>query len=132
MVQPLPTKEKDKLYPEILYYASRVSQCGHQPVFKRLMPDGEPTELSISPSPKICDHSFEFNYGYSGSGPAQLSFALLLDATTDPDTALNYYQDFKWAFVSGWGDDWSITRSEIRIWLAEQRKKELEAMINRN
>jgi len=48
-----------QIYPEILYYAQRVSECGHQPVFKKLLPDGMPTELSPGPSQKLYNHSPE-------------------------------------------------------------------------
>lgn len=30
------------------------------------------------------------------------------------------YQDFKFQFVAGWGDDWQISRDEIRAWYATQ------------
>lgn len=36
-----------------------------------------------------------FSWGYNGSGPAQLALALLTHATGDPNTALEYYQQFK-------------------------------------
>ena len=90
-----------QVYPETLYYGKRVSQCGHQPVFKKLLPDGEPTELSPAPSQKLHNHSPDgFQWGYGGSGPAQLALALLLDATTVPETALAYYQQFKWDVIA--------------------------------
>lgn len=58
-----------------------------------------------------------FNWSYSGSGPAQLALALLLDATGDPELAQGHYQDFKRQFVAGWGDAWEVTDAEIREWL---------------
>jgi len=120
-------------YPETLYYAERVSQSGHQPVFKRLLPDGYSTELSPVPSQRLINHSPSgFQWGYGGSGPAQLALALLFDATTDPEMALANYQEFKLAFVAEWGDKWSITRSEILLWVEEQKKQQLEAMLSRN
>ncbi len=135
MVTPSPTKAKDdaKIYPEALYYAERYSQCGHQPVFKRLLPDGEPTELSPEPSQKLNDHSLDvFQWGYSGSGPAQLALALLLDATTDPEMALAHYQQFKWDKVATWGDAWRITKSEILLWLEIENAHQLLARQGRN
>src|SRR5687767_12302156 len=41
-----------------------------------------------------------FNWGYGGSGPAQLALALLLAADIADDIALRLYQDFKWEYVS--------------------------------
>ena len=126
-------KEDTKLYPETLYYAKRVSKGGHQPVFKKLLPDGEPAELSPIPSQKLCLHSSNgFNFSYGGSAPAQLALALLLDATTDPDTALAYYQDFKWDIVARWGSEWSILRSSIWGWVKAQRRRELEKRLSQN
>ena len=135
MVTPLPTETKDetKLYPETLYSAKRVSLPGGQPVYKKLLPDGESTELSPGPSQKLRLHSPDgFQWGYNGSGPSQLSLALLLDATTDPETAQAYYQQFKWDVVAGWGDEWSILRGEILLWIEQEKLKQLEALISKN
>ncbi len=119
-----------KTYPEALYFSRRISAGGHQPVYKKLLPDGEPTELSPGPSQRLYNHSLDgFQWGYGGSGPAQLALALLLDATTNPETALANYQTFKWEKVSGWGAEWSITRSEILLWVEQQKKAALEAML---
>jgi len=121
------------MYPEVLYYGKRITASGHQPVYKKLLPDGIPTELSPEPSLKLCDHSLDgFDWGRNGSAPAQLSLALLLDATTVPDTALAYYQEFKEEKVAWWKQEWSITRSEILLWIFERQKEQLETMVNRN
>ena len=120
-------------YPEALYYAKRISQGGHQPVFRKLLPDGEPVKLCPGPSQKFYNHSPDgFQWGYGGSGPAQLALALLLDATTDPHMALAHYQTFKWDKVAGWGDEWEITRGEILEWIAVQEKRELGVRIGQN
>jgi hypothetical protein len=44
-----------------------------------------------------------FEWGYGGSGPAQLALALLMDATGNKGLALRHYQDFKLRFVVDWG-----------------------------
>lgn len=120
-------------YPETLYYGRRVFQCGGQPVFKKLLPDGIPTKLLPGPSQKLYNHSPDgFQWGYGGSGPAQLSLALLLDATSDPQIALAHYQPFKWEYVSGWGEEWSITREEILIWVRSRRLGEIVERISQN
>ena len=54
-----------------------------------------------------------FQWGYSGSGPAQLALALLVDALGDVELAQQHYQDFKRQVVAGWADSWSITREQI-------------------
>lgn len=64
MVNPQPAK-RDKTYPDTRYFAHRISQCGHQPVYKQLLPDGEPTVLPILPGQKLYDHSPGFGWGSS-------------------------------------------------------------------
>jgi len=134
MVQTAQKTNDKKIYPETLYYGKRVGRgIGHQPVYKRLLPGGEPTELSPEPSQKLCNHSPDgFNWGYGGSGLAQTSLALLLDATTDPEMALAYYQQFKWDKVAWWGKRWSILRSEILEWLSEEQKQDLITRSSKN
>lgn len=108
-----------KIHPETLYYAKRVSQSGHQPVFKKFLPDGETTELSPALSQKLRLHSPDgFQWGYLGSGPAQLALALLLDITSSPETAQDYYQEFKADVVAHWDVEWSITSGDILEWIA--------------
>lgn len=59
-------------------------------------------------------------WGYGGSGPADLARSIIGDVlgTDDPDPAV--YQDFKQEFVSGWGDRWEISLDEIRAWVKEK------------
>lgn len=79
--------------------------------------------LSAIPSQKLWNHSPDgFEWGYGGSGPAQLALALLLDATNGNSiTALGYYQAFKWRYVAGWAKTgWAINRSTILNWLTDQ------------
>ena len=137
MVSPAPTitcKKNDCLtYPETLYYGKRVSACGAQPVYKKLLPDGESTELSPKPSQKLRNHSPDgFQFGYGGSGPAQLALALLLDATSDPGEAQEYYQSFKWDQVAHWGEEWSTLRSDILKWVQFQKDAELLNRVVKN
>lgn len=47
----------EKTHPETRYWGKRISQCGHQPVYKQLLPDGEPTELSPAASQRLRNHS---------------------------------------------------------------------------
>jgi len=59
-----------------------------------------------------------FEWGYGGSGPAQLALALLLDYTEDEALALDYYQEFKTEVVSqldctGSDGCWRLTGSDI-------------------
>ena len=57
------------------------------------------------------------NWGYGGSGPADLARSILWDVLGfEPSMPL--YQDFKQEFVAGWKDDWVITSDEIEKWMA--------------
>ena len=54
--------------------------------------------LSPVESQKIQNHSPNgFNWGYGGSGPAQLALAIVLKLTGKSDN----YQDFKWDVIAG-------------------------------
>lgn len=108
-----------KLYPETEYYGMR----GHD-VWKRLYPDGVSERLLLEPSLKLRNHSpTGFSWGYGGSGPSQLALALLLDATSVPETAERWYQEFKSNIVAGWdfNGSWVIFRSDIISWLEGRR-----------
>lgn len=100
----------------IIYKGTKINDgMGPQPVLR----NGKP--LSPKASLKIYPHSPDgFNWGYGGSGPAQLALALLFNATGDRRLALDNYQAFKWTFVGQWGDSWQITDQEILAWLLDQ------------
>ena len=120
--------DQDKIYPEIEYHGDN-----EHDVYKRLWPDGEHERLLLEPSLKLRDHSpTGFSWSYNGSGPAQLALALLLEATSDPDKACNYYQEFKWQIVAGWGKRWVIFRSDILNWLKLIEASDLAERQNKN
>ena len=61
-----------------------------------------------------------FEFGYAGSGPAQLSLAILADAI-GPERAVELYQAFKRDFVArAGGDEFRVTRDEVEAWAAGQ------------
>lgn len=79
--------------------------------------------LSPRPSQRLWNHSPDgFEWGYGGSGPAQLALALLLDATAGNSlTALSLYQTYKWTVVARWTRrGWATTRAAILRWIADQ------------
>lgn len=63
------------------------------------------------------DHSpTGFEWGYHGSGPAQLALALLADAVGD-EFAQDAYQDFKRIVVASLaGTSWTMSEAEIKAW----------------
>lgn len=69
----------------------------------------------------ICNHSpTGFNWGYAGSGPAQLALAILADFKGKVPTA-KLYQEFKNRFIVGIKEDrWEITERMIAQFILEQ------------
>ena len=86
-------------------------------------PDQE--RLTPERSLELVNHSPSgFEWGYGGSGPAQLALALLLDYTGDEAFALDHYQELKTEVVSqlacaGSEGRWRLTASEIDAVLHE-------------
>lgn len=56
-----------------------------------------------------------FAWGYGGSGPAQLSLAILADLLGNDERALRLYQDFKFKVIGRLpqGERWILTEREI-------------------
>jgi hypothetical protein len=69
----------------------------------------------LDPGLKWVNHSpTGFNWGYLGSGPAQLAFAILLDHFGAPGQALLFYQEFKEHVIANFnGNRWELTTEEI-------------------
>jgi hypothetical protein len=71
------------------------------------------------PSQRLINYSPDgFEWGYPGSGPAQLALALLLDATGDPSKALTYHQAYKGKVIAALDParPWVLCREEIIAW----------------
>ena len=69
----------------------------------------------LNPRLDLWNHSpTGFEWGYGGSGPAQLALALLADHLADDRQALDIYQRFKWAVVAGMPKKgWTLNSREI-------------------
>jgi hypothetical protein len=66
-----------------------------------------------------------FEWGYGGSGPAQLALAILADVTGDDYWALAHYQDFKRDFIEPQkGDRFEIPVASICSWIKTQPIRE--------
>ena len=81
-------------------------------------------ERLLSPRFDLRNHSPSgFEIGYHGSGPAQLSLALLADALGDDNLAEAHYQEFKQKVIAGMkGDRFELTQAQIRDTVAEIEK----------
>jgi hypothetical protein len=78
----------------------------------------------LNPRYDLRNHSPDgFSWGFNGSGPAQLSLALLADALGDDEKAKRYYQDVKFKVIGRLtGDRFEMTEDDIK-----QKVAELEA-----
>src|SRR5437773_5148182 len=56
-----------------------------------------------------------FEWGYGGSGPAQLALAILANCLRDDEQALTLYQGFKWKVIASLPHEgWTLTGDQIR------------------
>jgi Family of unknown function (DUF6166) len=80
----------------------------------------------LNPRHDLWNHSPSgFEWGYGGSGPAQLALAILADHCNDDEEAFNFYQRFKWAVVAELsGRGWTLTTPEIERVLLNLREVE--------
>ena len=77
-------------------------------------PDGR----RLDPRTGLVNHSpTGLEWGYGGSGPAQLALALLADQYADT-VALDYYQNFKTDVVAALdGDEWTLDAATVESYL---------------
>src|SRR5262249_34736577 len=75
----------------------------------------------LAPRNDLRNHSPDgFEFGYSGSGPAQLALAICADVLGDDERALRVYQDFKRVMIAPIdGDEFSITEARALEVIAE-------------
>jgi len=82
--------------------------------------------LSPAASWRVRNHSpTGFEWGYGGSGPAQLALALMLDVLGDAGLAQRCYHWIMWATVSTWSNSWRVTAGEL-LDLVERWRAEVE------
>jgi len=84
----------------------------------------------LNPRLDLYNHSLTgFEWGYGGSGPAQLALALLADHLANDREALDTYQRFKWAVIAELPrkQRWTLTSREIDQALERIREPEIAA-----
>jgi len=65
-----------------------------------------------------------FEWGYGGSGPAQLAFAILMDLFQEQEKAWMYHQDFKWDVIAKLNlQQWEISEDDIKGYLRKKYTK---------
>lgn len=100
-----------------LYYGARLKEIGGVDVL--VLEFNDQKIKRRYPLKHIYKHSPDgFNFGYEGSGCADLALSILADFLGDPHTAELAYQEFKRFHVATHkGNAMSITGHEIRCWL---------------
>ena len=81
----------------------------------------------LNPRLDLWNHSpTGFEWGYGGSGPAQLALAILADHYGNNEQALNFYQRFKWAVIAELPHrGWTLTGEQVDAVLHSLREREL-------
>jgi len=102
---------------------------------------------------EMAQHSQGLEWGYGGSGPAQLALALLMDTLEDADHyvgardiwgekfnekaewVMSHYQKFKWEVVCQLDrKGFSLPQEEVRAWISYQlvsdKKRDLKVVCN--
>lgn len=74
--------------------------------------------IVLPPRTDLRNHSpAGFEWGYGGSGPAQLALAILADYLGDDEQAMTIYQEFKRAVIARLdSDEWTLFEDEIAAW----------------
>jgi hypothetical protein len=103
------------------------------------------THVTINGKPlrHVNYHSLDgFEWGYGGSGPADLALSILahyfgekhvngsylmrLKVTQDAPKCYQYHQDFKRDFIATWKQsNWQLTSEEIYAWVTRQQKERI-------
>ena len=75
----------------------------------------------LNPRHDLVNHSPDgFEWGYGGSGPAQLALAILADLRGG-DFALKFYKYFKQSVIASLPmADWTLTDAKIEAWLRDR------------
>ena len=77
--------------------------------------------LSAARSQRVWNHSPDgFNWGYSGSGPAQLALALLLRAGCSHELAVRLHQQFKHDVIAPLPQRDFRIEVDVAQWIAKQ------------
>lgn len=111
----------------VLYYAGTRREAGRNEVVRMHGEQGE-TCLLVTPLPErwdLVNHSPDgFEWGYRGSGPAQLALALLADATGNDNLAIDMHQAFKDAVLTMICEGaFTITADFIRWWVERYQEE---------
>jgi hypothetical protein len=81
--------------------------------------EGQPPQ-PLDPRFDLRQHADGLNWGYGGSGPAQLALALAADVLGDDEAARDVYQQLKFKLIGRLPrDGWSLDETQLRRAIAE-------------
>lgn len=108
----------------ISYHGTRGARTGDCLVFYNdsdAPDDSESAIRTLRRRDDLMNHSpTGFEWGYEGSGPAQLALALLAHHTQDDAKAVSLHQAFKRDIVGNFArSGWNLAASEIDAWLTK-------------
>src|SRR5438067_13192096 len=103
---------------DTIYHGVRLRTGAH---VTRTTDEGGTKPLPLEPSRELRDHSpTGFEWGYGGSGPAQLALAILATWSHNDGFALKHYQDFKFRVIGRLPHEaWELTGEDIQRAIAE-------------
>lgn len=103
------------------YCGERTERGGSVAVVNRETREARPLPVGL----QYVNHSPNgFEWGYLGSGPAQLSFAILLDHFGDPGPARAFYQAFKFDVIAGLHHTvWELTSEQVAEAIAKIQER---------
>jgi hypothetical protein len=95
----------------VRYRGAIAGRTGHTQV--RMIGEGQAHDLPVRLD--VVNHSpTGFEWGYGGSGPAQLALAMLLALGVEPSRATLWHQDVKRELVAPLDDDeWEIAGDDV-------------------
>lgn len=117
--QPAPSAAPRRPRTRIVSYSGCIASCGHATV---TWINGAGVERLLDPRLDLRRHSPSgMAWGYGGSGPAQLSLAILAFHLNDDAAALRLYQGFKDLVVARLtpGQPFVLTPDEVNLALDE-------------
>lgn len=93
-------------------------------ICRRIMDPGKADGIEVSIPQKIRYHSLDFEWGYGGSGPADLALNILY-CFFDFNKAWKLHQMFKWTFIDiiPW-EGGIIENEKIKVWIKEKLEEE--------
>lgn len=93
--------------------------------------DGRP--IDPTPSQTVWNHSPDgFNWGYGGSGPAQLALGILLFVGLTPDRAVRLHQQLKWDLVCGLPQGDFAIEFDLAAWVRDHEPPIYESDADRS